>query len=185
MNFAASLTILDAERLQQSAKATIQNNGRLSFTAEASRLMHLDDNSSIIIFSAENGDLGAVVSEKDDKRAFDLKKAGAYHYLTFKNYLQEAGINYKTQKIIYDITELDEKLENRTLYRFARRILPREAKVDTPDEETNEKTDTPTENNPPMPPPADETPTDSTGSPTEADISPCEDAAPPPPPDLP
>ena len=35
MNFAANLKMLDAERLQQTAKATIQSNGRLSLTVEA------------------------------------------------------------------------------------------------------------------------------------------------------
>ncbi len=126
--FVAGLKRLDAERLQQSAKAAIQVNGRLSLTVEAGRLMHLADDKSIIIFAAANGDLGAIVSHKGDKQAFDLKKAGAYYYISFKNYLQEQGIDYKSQRIIYDITELEEKLEDRTVYRFARRVLPKEAK---------------------------------------------------------
>ena len=126
--FVAGLKRLDAERLQQSAKAAIQANGRLSLTVEAGRLMHLSDNSSIIIFAAANGDLGAVVSHKGDKQAFDLKKAGAYYYISFRNYLQEQGVDYKSQRIVYDITELEEKLEGRTVYRFARRVLPKEAR---------------------------------------------------------
>lgn len=126
--FVAGLKRLDAERLQQSAKAAIQVNGRLSLTVEAGRLMHLADDKSIIIFAAANGDLGAIVSHKGDKQAFDLKKAGAYYYISFKNYLQEQGIDYKSQRIIYDITELEEKLDGRTVYRFARRVLPKEAK---------------------------------------------------------
>ncbi len=85
------------------------------------------ENASLIVFSAENGDLGATVSAKGDPQAFELKKAGAYFYISFKNYLQEMGINYKTQRILYDITQLDEKLDGRTLFRFARRVLPREA----------------------------------------------------------
>lgn len=126
--FVAGLKRLDAERLQQSAKAAIQVNGRLSLTVEAGRLMHLADDKSVIIFAAANGDLGAIVSHKGDKQAFDLKKAGAYYYISFKNYLQEQGIDYKSQRIIYDITELEEKLDGRTVYRFARRVLPKEAK---------------------------------------------------------
>lgn len=149
--FVAGLKRLDAERLQQSAKAAIQVNGRLSLTVEAGRLMHLADDKSIIIFAAANGDLGAIVSHKGDKQAFDLKKAGAYYYISFKNYLQEQGIDYKNQRIIYDITELEEKLEGRTVYRFARRVLPKEAKElpltgdpspyaeDDDDEETREE----------------------------------------------
>ena len=126
--FVAGLKRLDAERLQQSAKAAIQSNGRLSLTVEAGRLMHLADDKSIIIFAAANGDLGAIVSHKGDKQAFDLKKAGAYYYISFKNYLQEQGIDYKNQRIIYDITELEEKLDEQTVYRFARRVLPKETK---------------------------------------------------------
>ena len=86
------------------------------------------DDKSIIIFAAANGDLGAIVSHKGDKQAFDLKKAGAYYYISFKNYLQEQGIDYKNQRIIYDITELEEKLDGQTVYRFARRVLPKETK---------------------------------------------------------
>ena len=128
MNFAANLKMLDAERLQQTAKATIQSNGRLSLTVEAGRLMHLSDDKSIVIFAAENGDLGAVVSHKGDRRAFELKKAGAYFYITFKTYLQEMGIDYKNRRIVYDIIATDEKIDGQVLYRFSRRVLPKESK---------------------------------------------------------
>ena len=128
MNFASNLKMLDAERLQQTAKATIQSNGRLSLTVEAGRLMHLSDNKSIVIFAAENGDLGAIVSHKGDRRAFELKKAGAYFYITFKTYLQEMGIDYKNRRIVYDIIATDEKIDGQVLYRFSRRVLPKESK---------------------------------------------------------
>ena len=128
MNFAANLKMLDAERLQQTAKATIQSNGRLSLTVEAGRLMHLSDDKSIVIFAAENGDLGAIVSHKGDRRAFELKKAGAYFYITFKTYLQEMGLDYKNRRIVYDIIATDEKIDGKVLYRFSRRVLPKESK---------------------------------------------------------
>ena len=128
MNFAANLKMLDAERLQQTAKATIQSNGRLSLTVEAGRLMHLSDDKSIVIFAAENADLGAIVSHKGDRRAFELKKAGAYFYITFKTYLQEMGIDYKNRRIVYDIIATDEKIDGQVLYRFSRRVLPKESK---------------------------------------------------------
>ena len=128
MNFAANLKMLDAERLQQTAKATIQSNGRLSLTVEAGRLMHLSDDKSIVIFAAENGDLGAIVSHKGDRRAFELKKVGVYFYITFKTYLQEMGIDYKNRRIVYDIIATDEKIDGQVLYRFSRRVLPKESK---------------------------------------------------------
>ena len=125
MAFADSLKKLNAQRLQQSVKATVQSNGRLTFTVEATKVMDLSDEKSLIIFEAENGDLGATISHKGDPDAFELKKCGLYFYVAFKNYLQQAGIDYKGQRIIYDITELDEKLDERTLYKFERRVLPK------------------------------------------------------------
>ena len=127
MKFGDTLTRLDAARLQQTARATIQSNGRLLLSVEATRLMKLADESSLIVFAAENGDLGATVSVKGDPQAFELKRAGATYYLTFKAYLEEAGINYKTQRIVFDITRLDEEIDGHTLFRFARHVLPKES----------------------------------------------------------
>ena len=125
MSFADKLKKLDAHRLQQSVKATVQSNGRLTFTVEATKEMGLSEEKSLVIFEADGGDLGAVISHKGDPDAFILKRCGLYFYVAFKNYLQQAGIDYKGQRIIYDITELDEKIDGKTLYQFARRVLPK------------------------------------------------------------
>ena len=125
MAFADKLKKLDAHRLQQSVKATVQSNGRLTFTVEATKEMGLSEEKSLVIFEADGGDLGAVISHKGDPDAFILKRCGLYFYVAFKNYLQQAGIDYKGQRIIYDITELDEKIDGKTLYQFARRVLPK------------------------------------------------------------
>ena len=123
MAFADNLKKLDALRLQQQVKATVQYNGRLSFTLEAGKTMGLSEEKSIIIFEAQNGDLGATISAKGDPEAFVLKKCGPYFYLALHNYLKQAGIDYKRQKIIYDISPLDEKIEGRTLFKFERRFI--------------------------------------------------------------
>lgn len=125
MAFADRLKKLNAHRLQQSVKATVQANGRLTFTVEATKEMALSEEKSLVIFEADGGDLGAIISHKGDPEAFVLKKCGQYYYVAFKNYLQQAGIDYKGQRIIYDITELDEELEGKTLYKFERRVLPK------------------------------------------------------------
>jgi hypothetical protein len=176
MSFADRLKKLDAQRLQMTAKATVQNNGRLSFSVEAVKLMHLDEEKSIIIFSADNGDLGATISTKVDPDAFALKKAGVYYYVAFRVYLQQMGIDYKNQRIVYEITELDEKLEGRTLYKMERRVLPKdptELEISDPtedEEETAQDASTPQEGSIPMP------------TPSEADTAPSEPPAPPIPP---
>lgn len=129
---------LDAQRLQKSVKATVQNSGRLTFAMDAVKDMELSEDKSIIILAAEDGNLGAVISHKGDPEAFVLKKCGAYFYVSFKNYLQQAGVDYKNQRVVYDITELDEEYKGRTLYKFERRLLPKNAKDDG-DDETSEQ----------------------------------------------
>ena len=148
MGFGDTLKKLDALRLQQSVKATVQFNGRLSFTIEASKMMGLSEEKSLIVFESDNGDLGVTVSSKGDPDAFILKKNGAYFYIAFRNYLRQAKMDYRKDKIIYDISELDEKLEGRTLYKFERRILPRDPKdiqaadqIDEDDDESQPSTD--------------------------------------------
>lgn len=138
--FLSTLTRLDAQRLQKSVKATVQNSGRLTFAMDAVKEMELSEDKSIIILAAENGDLGAALSVKGDPNAFVLKKCGAYFYVTFKNYLQQAGVDYKSQRIIYDITELDEEFKPGVpLYKFERRILPKGCKEDEEAETENQQ----------------------------------------------
>lgn len=135
--FLATLKPLDAQRLQKSVKATVQASGRLTFAMDAVNDMKLSEDKSIIILAAENGDLGAALSTKGDPEAFALKKCGAYFYVTFKNYLQQAGIDYKKFKVMYDITELDEQYKGKTLYKFERRMILRgEDEAGDPTEET-------------------------------------------------
>lgn len=137
--FLSTLKALDAQRLQKSVKATVQNSGRLTFAMDAVKDMKLSEEKSIIILAAENGDLGAAISVKGDPNAFALKKCGAYFYVTFKNYLQQAGIDYKTQRVVYDITELDEEYKpGMPLYKFERRFLPKGSKEDTEAEVENQ-----------------------------------------------
>ena len=133
--FLATLKPLDAQRLQKSVKATVQASGRLTFAMDAVNDMHLSEEKSIIILAAENGDLGAALSTKGVPEAFVLKRCGAYFYVTFKNYLQQAGVDYKKYKVMYDITELDEQYKGKTLYKFERRMIPRG------EDETNDPTD--------------------------------------------
>ena len=132
--FLSTLKPLDAQRLQKSVKATVQNSGRLTFAMDAVKDMELSEDKSIIILAAEDGNLGAVISHKGDPEAFALKKCGAYFYVSFRNYLQQAGVDYKNQRVVYDITELDETYKGRTLYKFERRLLPKNAKDDSDDE---------------------------------------------------
>ncbi len=65
-NFLSKLKQLDAQRLQKSMKAVVQDNGMLVFAEDAVREMRLSEEKSVIVLAAEDGDLSAVVSEKGD-----------------------------------------------------------------------------------------------------------------------
>lgn len=134
MAFADKLKILDGERLSIQTKATVQSSGRLNFMAETSEMMGITENSTVILFSAGERDLGAIVVPGADRRGFKAKKSGPYYYISLKNYLEENGIQYKTTRIVYDITRLDEEYEGHTLFKMARRDISHAEKVlPTPD----------------------------------------------------
>ena len=161
-NLVEALKPLNAKRLQKSVKATVQSTGRLTFAMDAVKDMALSEEKSIIIFNgpgSEKGDLYAVLSEKGDANAFVLKRCGAYFYITFKNYLQQSGVDYKNNTIVYDITELDEKYEGKSLYKFECRQWAKKNAKPTCDKKSNDQT------------PEGETPSDDVSDAPEPDQS--------------
>lgn len=57
MAFKGKLKKLNAHRLQQSVRATVQANGHLTFTVEATKEMELLEERSLIILEANGGGL--------------------------------------------------------------------------------------------------------------------------------
>lgn len=134
MSFINAAQMLDAKRLSKVAKATVQQQGRLGFSADAQRLMELENGKSIIFFEAADGDLGAVVTLQTDERGFALRKSEPYYYLRMKNYFDEHQIDYCKKRVIYDITELNETFEEMKVFKFSRRILERGSAEDREEE---------------------------------------------------
>lgn len=135
MSFIDSMQLLDAQRLSRFAKATIQASGRLGFSNDATKLMGLSENKRMLVFSAGARDLGVVIGNPDDTRGFAIKKTGLYFYVRMKNYFEQAGVDYKKYRVVYDITELDEKYEEMTVFKLARRDLERGSAEEAEEEE--------------------------------------------------
>ena len=57
MSFNGELKKLNAHRLQQSVRTTVQANGRLTFMVEATKDMEHLEEKSLIIFEANGGGL--------------------------------------------------------------------------------------------------------------------------------
>lgn len=129
MGILSNMRLLNGERLQKSAKATVQTSGKLTFTTGAGELLKLSaaggSVNALYVFAGENNDLAMVPADEEDSRSFMVRSAGGTHYLSFQNYLRESGIDYKKQKVSYDITQLDEEYDGRPVYRFEFRVRPR------------------------------------------------------------
>jgi len=136
MAFKDSITMLDGERLSLTAKATVQSTGRLNFTPETATMMNLTTESTVILFAAGPRDLGAIVKPTEDRRGFKVKKSGPYFYINIKNHLEEQGIDYSgSTRVVYDITKLDETVEDLPLFKLLRRDIRHDPKVQEPTDE--------------------------------------------------
>ena len=135
MAFADNLEILDGERLSKTVKATVQATGRLNFTGEASTLMNITAESTIVLFKAGERDLGAIVKPGEDRRGFKVRRSGPYFYIQLRNYLEENGIPYKGgTTVVFDISKLSETYEDLPLFKMVRRDIVHVPKVQLPPE---------------------------------------------------
>lgn len=113
----------EGKRLTKMTRASVQKNGRLNFPPEAARQMELSLEHSLLICPMGNKDLAVTLVEKDDPRGFTLKKTGPYYYVPFKSLMNECGIDFVNNTVVFDIIELNEKHEGHPVFKFNRRII--------------------------------------------------------------
>jgi len=122
----------DGKRLTNMTRASVQANGHLNFPPEAVRQMGLSLEKSLLMCPMGEKDLAVTVVEKDDERGFKIKKTGPYLYVPFRSMMNESGIDISKVRVVYDIIELKEKYEGRSVFKFNRRILDRVQPDETP-----------------------------------------------------
>ena len=115
--------IVDARRFAGNAKATIQSNGRLGFSAEAAKLLALTPEKKLLISDIGDGNLAGVIEESGDSRGFRIQKAGDYYYVKMKNFFDSQEVEYVANRVIYDIRETKENFEGAPVFRFSKRII--------------------------------------------------------------
>ena len=113
----------EGKRLTKMTRASVQKNGRLNFPPEAARQMNLSLDESLLICPMGEKDLAVTLVGKDDPRGFVLKKTGPYFYVPFKSLMNECGIDFVNQTVVYDIIELNEKHDGKPVFKFNRRII--------------------------------------------------------------
>lgn len=137
--------LLDAERLQLSAKALVQTDGRLTFSSGAVKMLELpspaefdrDKPYTLLIYDLGDRNLGVVVKEGFDIRGFQLRRSGQEVYIFFKNYFREAEIDFsRPRSAYYTIVKTSEKSEDKSVYKFefqTRALGEEEEYDDTPE----------------------------------------------------
>ena len=113
----------EGKRLTKMTRASVQRNGRLNFPPEAARQLNLSLEQSLLICPMGEKDLAVTMVAKDDPRGFTLKKTGPYFYVPFKSLMNECGIDFVKDTVVYDIIELNEKHEGKPVFKFNRRII--------------------------------------------------------------
>ncbi len=121
------LEFFDADEIQGNAKCTIHKSGKLGFSMDAINLLGITEGKSIGIAKGEDydesGSLYLKVFEGAQKGAFSISKAGEYYYLNTKNLFNKLELDYRKDKIIYDVAEIE--LEGEKFFKLIRRIKGR------------------------------------------------------------
>lgn len=127
MGFLDNMRLLNGERLQKSAKAMVQINGKLTFSTAASELLKVADGTvkAFLVYAGEGNDLAMVPAGPENAKAFLVRSSGQTKYLAFLNHLRECGIEFRKQKVSYDITQVDEELDGKPIFRFEYHARPR------------------------------------------------------------
>lgn len=113
----------EGRRLTKMSRASVQSNGRLNFPPEATRQLKLSLDKSLLICPMGEKDLAVTVVEKDDPRGFIIKKSGPYFYVPFRSLLNECGVDYVNNRVVYDIIQLNETHGDSPVFKFNRRII--------------------------------------------------------------
>lgn len=108
--------LVEATRLSRKAKASVHRTGRLGFSRSAAKMLGLEANKTVLIFEGEGRDLFLVVVDGHDDRGFFIHGIGSYWYAATKLLYDQAGIDYVSNVIDYEISELPDKFEGRPVY---------------------------------------------------------------------
>lgn len=120
----ADIEFFETEDNLGPAKATVHRSGKLGFSRAANKLIDFETNKFFKIGrKKESGAdvlyLFPVREEEKDDYTFGIFKAGGYYSLKTKRLLNQLGIEYRDQSVIF---EIDDKInEDKKYFRLTRR----------------------------------------------------------------
>ena len=94
------IEILSAKKFQMKLKATIQASGRLGFTDETAKALHLEAGVPIKFARDDEKDVLYLARvQESDEDSFEVKKSGDYYYLATRSLFDTLGIEYRTHSV--------------------------------------------------------------------------------------
>ena len=100
------MRILSARQYNDSLKATVQSTGKLNFNVETGEVLELTLDKGIKFFMEgipDEEQLYMAVMAKPDRDSFQLRKNGAYFYVSAKLLFDDLGVDYKNFTVFYDL----------------------------------------------------------------------------------
>jgi hypothetical protein len=119
------LKFIKSEDIDKNVKCAIHTTGKLGFSSNAIDKLSLNTDKTVsIAINEEDKDdenLYVIVNEKTQESAFKLSKAGDYFYINTKALFDSLGIDYRNEKIIYDIVDFE--YEGQKMYKLIKRVI--------------------------------------------------------------
>lgn len=129
-----SITIISAKRFATKLKATIQRSGRLGFTEETAKYMHLaDEKFAKFAQDDDNGTLYLIIIDKRNEDCFEIRSSSGYYFVPAKMMFDSLGMDYEKNVIMFDLVRkpsLDETLEGQVFLMKTRISKRKEQKND-------------------------------------------------------
>lgn len=127
-----ALIIYNAKAYSTKLKCTIQKTGKLGFTAETAKALHLTPTTFIKIAGDDEqpGSLFLIVCQGEDEYGFKVDYISKYYSLPTTALFNELNIDYKNYTVMYDLARdvsLDSSV-NGAVYRMMERRNPRKKK---------------------------------------------------------
>lgn len=120
----------NADNLDKNIKCSIHKSGKIGFSGNAIEKLNIGKNKSVSIGKGKNDEELDILYMKFNKDeisgAFTINKAGEYYYINTKTLFDTIGFEYRKERIIFDIVEIENGDEK--IYKLIKRAISREKK---------------------------------------------------------
>ncbi|MBU2061072.1 MAG: hypothetical protein KKH44_04380 [Bacteroidetes bacterium] len=124
------MKFIKAQEIDKNVKCAIHKTGKLGFSSSAIEKLNLTTEKGVMIAINEEDDsdenLYILINESVNKDTFKISKAGEYFYLNTKALFDSLSIDYRENRIIYDI--LDFENDGTKMYKLIKRVVGKKIK---------------------------------------------------------